>query len=655
MTFQLATEKPTIKILLYTDDPQISESNSFDEFLGLGSMIEQMQAHAPAFANLATKWVCRSSDADHHADNKINVVLDREVAETGKPFDEIWFFGLHQGNKKTFSVRTFRGGPESELDANEVEALRQWMSTEDGFEGGGILMTGDHANAVPPNLLPNPDSPCGDAPADVGFLGLGRAIGRCVPRAGLLRQWEGPPTSRAIDRNNTLVNPGFQLDRFPQQLVLRNVNLDGDLDANGQPHPLFYYEQDQFIEVFPDHAHEGAVVTPDTLDASWPSGPKGQTQPQVVALGRNKRDDTDLNIIATYNGDLVGVGRIVADSTWHHYMNLNLLSFQHPAPVGSVSDQIGQFYGNLAVWLAPRRKRIAMARAMCWKLAQYTLLLEEPGDPGSIGESAYSTLLRTASPCEIHELMQVLSLTQTELVNQAAALEASFGEQSLPKLFLGSVLDAYHRVMIRTETEYQDSVNAASSESDLVIFERLIDAAVRRAFEEQAKRLRFNLEALSIATNKTNEERRTPMACDEPKQEWTIKTKTDNTGERGLLIFCLSIEGGKITGEVTEQPLDANANPVGDAVFLSEVSGTDQSLLPGSDIFFRTFNFTWGTSKVMMAGNAFLSTSPKTFDGRFTAFASAEMANEAAADSWGSITPQSPGDGDTGTGNGQQT
>jgi hypothetical protein len=50
MSAQLSADKPTIKILLYIDDPQISESTDSSEFFGPGSMIELMRQHAPAFA-----------------------------------------------------------------------------------------------------------------------------------------------------------------------------------------------------------------------------------------------------------------------------------------------------------------------------------------------------------------------------------------------------------------------------------------------------------------------------------------------------------------------------------------------------------------------------------------------------------------------------
>ena len=492
MCAQLSADKPTLKILIYTDDPQVALVDLPGEFLGLGSMVQRLHAHAPAFAKLETTLVNRNSNA--HADRRIDVVLD-EARNAGQPFDEIWFFGIHQANLDKFSVGAFRGGQNSELSATEVTALERWMSTRDGFQGGGVLITGDHANPAPPGLVPTPDSPCGDTSAASNSLGLGRAIGRCVPRGGALRIWEGPPTREPNDSFSTIAS-GVQLDRFPQQLILRNVNVDGDPDDSGQPHPLFFYKPDEFIRVFPDHAHEGAVIIPQELNpAVWPSGSKGQTRPQIVALGTDKRRDQPLNIVATYNGDLAGVGRIVADSTWHHYMNINLRGFPHPAPDGSASDQIGQFYGNLAVWLAPRSKRIQMARAMSWELARYTLLLERHENPESIGAAARWLMEQAASPCEVHELLQVLSPAESAAFIETTEqrIESTADQQ----LFLGCVLETYHEAMVRAES--QSAAEAAANEAAPITVESLIDIALRKTVAEQEKRLRSKLEALSSA------------------------------------------------------------------------------------------------------------------------------------------------------------
>jgi hypothetical protein len=171
-------------------------------------------------------------------------------------------------------------------------------------------------------------------------------------------------------------------------------------------------------------------------------------------------------------------------------MNLNLRGFPHLAPKGSPSDQIGQFYGNLAIWLAPRNKRIQMARAMCWKLARFTLLLQERSDPETIGNFAHSVLGESTSPCEIHELLQVLPPLESGGF-PAATLPGS-NDQPSRELFLGVVLDAYHQTMIQAETENQLAANGPQENS----VDKLIEVCFRRTFDEHEKRLRRDLEAI---------------------------------------------------------------------------------------------------------------------------------------------------------------
>lgn len=688
---RLAPKKPTIKILLYTDDPQIAPTDDFGQFFGLGSMIERLKAHTPTFADLEIKWFSRNSDAAHHADNKLDVILNNEVHETDEPFDEIWFFGLHQSNTNQFSLLARRGGPESELNEDEVAALTEFMDVRDGKGGGGVLMTGDHSNETPPNVIvTSHNGNCADTTENEAFLGLGRALGRNVPRAGSLRKWEGPPTYHAENSFSTISEAGFQTDRFPQQLLLRTVNADGNPDPNGQPHPLFFYKEGQFIEVFPDHAHEGAVITPpenDELDPrEWPVNEDGiQPRPYVVAFGKDARKPNPLNIIATYNGDLCDVGRIVADSTWHHYMNLNLKGFQHPAPEGSASDQIGQYYANLAVWLAPKRKREEMARLMLWELARYTLLLEENQDAESTGATAQSVMTMVSSGCETHELMQVY--TPRDIAEYYAS---PANELQLPtrQLFVGSVLKSYHDAMVQAETS---GVYAEAIEVD-----DIIKTGIDGALERHSYRLQNTLDTLSrrqrggsdqAALNRQTTQNGStklnghakrngittppdqskrgcqkrpgvtlmggdgrPRTCIEPRQEWTIDTVTDprrdRPSDRGTLVFCLSIDRGIITGEVAD---GVNGN------FLSQVTGSQQSLGTigldaGASLI--TLNFSKGSAQVAMSGVIF----QRNFRGRFTTFVgAAELAATVPFSRMAFAVPQTPGDGDTGSASGTQT
>ncbi|HJT29488.1 MAG TPA: hypothetical protein VJ784_18890, partial [Pyrinomonadaceae bacterium] len=235
------SEKPTIRILLYTDDPQEVVQQTGSPF-GLGVMISHLQSRPPAFAKLCVKLVSRYPKGSDKASNKINIVLE-EAEKAQKPFDQVWFFGLHQINKQRFSLGIGGGGPESELDKNEVSALRTRMDA-----GLGVLVTGDHANERPEGALDNPDSPIPDDARNEQFLGLGRALGRSVPRAGMLRDWEGNPTSdprhsfntQVITFGTSLTQIGLQKDTVPQQLILKTFNERGKPSFDGHPHPLFF-------------------------------------------------------------------------------------------------------------------------------------------------------------------------------------------------------------------------------------------------------------------------------------------------------------------------------------------------------------------------------------------------------------------------------
>jgi hypothetical protein len=635
MTAQLLAQRPTIKILLYTDDPNAITDG--ENLLGLGSMIERLKAHAPTFAGISVKWVSRSSDHNHHADNKLDVVMRREVEETGEPFDEIWFFGLHQANTERFSLRVFRGGPESELTPAEVDALDKWMKV-DGGSGGGVLMTGDHNNPEPPNWLRNGAGNGTAATKEPELLGLGRAIGRCVPRAGELRKWEGPPSSRTGESFNTLASAGFQTDRVPQTLIHQLVNPDGEPDPHGKPHPLFSYRPGCPINVFPDHRHEGALAIPDLSNtAVWPVGPNGQPKPCVVAFGTDRQSGQRINLVSAYDGDSAGVGRIVADSSWHHYVNINLKGFPHPAPPTSHSDMIGQFYGNLAIWLAPLHKRRQMAQAMYLELADYTLLLEQPGDSVRTGEVAYSVLGRSTSPCEIHELLRAISRQHSP-----GGLPLNTQQQVLTNTeqeTLGLVLDLYQKAMIRAErTKPVETLELESGVSEGVPRARSVAATSTSPacidFGNESTRPR---EDRSIAT------------ITEDAKEWTIQIKSDsrlgNPPLEATLIFTLTEQNGVVTGEVR----DGVANQ-----YLSQVQGIHQPL-PNADHWFMELEFTWGNVNLAFTGVTLETPETVLFSGRYRARAAAATAPKRLPRTQSTSALMAPGDGDTGSGTGQQT
>ena len=116
----------------------------------------------------------------------------------------------------------------------------------------------------------------------------------------------------------------------------------------------------------PDHPHEGeckpevdfTVVNPST---GVPTSIRTQNIAVSFVLAGNTsgtKDPTDAHCfpsIAVWDGRQANVGRIVIDSTWHHFVNINLWGFN-----ASTYSIIEQYYMNIARWMT-RYKLM-----LCW-------------------------------------------------------------------------------------------------------------------------------------------------------------------------------------------------------------------------------------------------------------------------------------------------
>ncbi|RSN28329.1 hypothetical protein DL990_26975 [Amycolatopsis sp. WAC 01416] len=322
--------KPKIRILFYTDLVGFTGNGGFS----LGIVRDLLLANQPFFAEFEIDLINRHEGG--HAARKL-------TAEVLGGYEQVWFFGILQS--------TMPGEPENELVDAEVAALRAWMDA-----GGGVLISGDHSNPRPPGADPSlPD-----------YLNLGRALGHRVPRAGELRVWNDRPDASIEFSHNThqpdpwgsdIDNPiPNDLDPYPQELILRK--------RFGRPHPLFQGRRGP-ITVFPDHMHEGQLLIPGQFPSDvWPSGPAGQPKPEIVAHGTDKRNGQVYGVSSVYDGAAAGVGRIVADATWHHYFDLNLWGFEKG---GEVLDRLTEFYVNLTLWLTPKPVKVEVnAQLLHW-------------------------------------------------------------------------------------------------------------------------------------------------------------------------------------------------------------------------------------------------------------------------------------------------
>lgn len=309
--------EPVLKILFYLDD--VAEFNK--------------HGYAP-------NCVARAlSNSGAQVDLRDRTTVKEITADLLRTYDEVWFFLISRNM-------------DERLTDKECVALREWMD-----RGGGVLLTGDHADVDKDSL---------------GFEGLGRPIGGEVPRARHMRVWDGPPgAERKYGKiDSTEISGGrkkdpslLEEDTTPQRLLL-------PLDPDNTPHALFLDAHDVLLDRLPDHIHEGKVLVPRSLaDAPGPNLAQrhewwGATNlPEIVARGVDWRNGVSFDLMAAWDGHVVHTlkdpnegwqvcGRILADSSWHHYADYNLKKILRK---GLPLDQwkIRDLYLNIAAWLAP--------------------------------------------------------------------------------------------------------------------------------------------------------------------------------------------------------------------------------------------------------------------------------------------------------------
>jgi hypothetical protein len=354
-----------VTILVYADG-----SVQFDggPFYGLKQVIATLTANHYPWVRFDVVTAHRHTDpsADHQD-------VDLAQALALGAFDELWIY-------------SFDATP---LTPSELAAAKTFMDSH----SGGVLITGDHKD-------------------------LGAAFGN-LPRAGKMRLLPAPDATSPV-WNNTLReghDPGFQFedqsDDVPQPLTLKYYNLGIFVR---RPHPVLCSPFGP-IDIFPDHQHEGEALAPAPAPASeWPAG----IAAEVIAWGRIVSPDADtgrrFGVLSAYDGHPANVGRVVADSTWHHHFDINLLGDPGlqgvPAHSGFVTlgtadwltnaKKIEQYFVNLGVWLAPPERQSAMRAAAWWGALFSDAVVESYGiwdRPEWLGRYAIDALGRYSTAC----------------------------------------------------------------------------------------------------------------------------------------------------------------------------------------------------------------------------------------------------------------
>ncbi|TJZ73011.1 hypothetical protein [Chitiniphilus eburneus] len=313
-------------------------------------------------------------------------------AVTVANYDQIWLFGIDTGNA---------------LPDNQVQVVANFMNA-----GGGVFATGDHA-ALGNGL-------CGDLPRI-----------RRMREWNDIPMGIEDDVSVAVQRIDTVVNPGVggifefddQSDNIPQRIYPNyKVSPSGSL-WKAEIHPLLRLPGGTLVrtegtgvdalfandmDVLPDHPHESICRAPlaSQLDDMYTrtSPDFAEFQPSVADGGVRQNAEIVayavsggraiyrvgywkppvrprmFGVICAYDGRLAQAyagqsqrpGRIVCDSTWHHFVNTNLdgtgsgrtgLGAWSGGTPGSGTftpstdlQKIFGYYRNIQAWLQPANR-----------------------------------------------------------------------------------------------------------------------------------------------------------------------------------------------------------------------------------------------------------------------------------------------------------
>jgi hypothetical protein len=345
--------------------------------------------------------------------------FDRQ--ESGAPtlnrYDEVWCFGFKPGNDAGPDTNITAAGALPASDA-ELEALTRWMNER----RGGLLAMGDHDY-------------------------LGASMCHRIPRIRSMRRWTNaqgvPPIGGAANPDTALRHDTNQPRTFAQTTGGASIPFSNQEDAkpqpidwvpwisqqvsifkvNQRPHPILCHPTHGPIDVMPDHPHEGWNYEDDEIDLAatfsfgalsgdeYPTVGAVQPRPQVIAHGtttpnppfnldKGPSPKKRFAMISAYDGHPANVGRVVTDTTWHHWFDENIQAIE--AAGGESWDKISRYYLNVATWLAtPRRFDWCFVFEAVKSQFTYLGFQEYSRDANvfELGRALHVELSRTLGPC----------------------------------------------------------------------------------------------------------------------------------------------------------------------------------------------------------------------------------------------------------------
>ncbi|MBV8887410.1 MAG: hypothetical protein JO235_25910 [Chroococcidiopsidaceae cyanobacterium CP_BM_RX_35] len=252
--------------------------------------------------NLLCEVTARNREADADGNDLVLSQLDRSN------FDELWLFAVDTGDGLT------------KKDCAGINAFHQ--------RGGGIFSTRDHQDL-------------GCSICSLGSIGALHFFQTHNP--------DPDESRRCIDDiyTKTISWPNYHSGRngdYQKIIPLEPV------------HELLHnpVSPSKFIEFLPAHPHEGAVGIPD-----------GEKNARVIAVGKSLVSHHSFNLAVAVEHVKDGQGRVVAESTFHHFADYNwdtemgCPSFVDEPPGDGMEtepralEDVKTYVRNLALWLVP--------------------------------------------------------------------------------------------------------------------------------------------------------------------------------------------------------------------------------------------------------------------------------------------------------------
>jgi hypothetical protein len=505
-----------LKILIVVDGvPDGHDRNiSFNHhFFGLSTLLDTLRNNPEYFVKFDVVRAHRQKD--HRKPDS----TDRGLFELYCPHYESFRFteqhpqNLVTGQQDNFNLDSFnlvwlfgmRTESEGEgLTDDEVAVVSNWMN--DVRTMGGVFASGDHFDT-------------------------GAALCSRVPRVRTMRAWTAnqipaPPPLDGVLRHDTLVkgHDGFfasddESDDEPMKIKLRTglTGTGGIPDRVNQPHPILCGTAG-VIDILPDHGHEGTVIEDSQVNIEgtvdfgefkgqpeYPTLNGTRPRPQVIADAEvmpghdggsyyGRVQPGIFGAIGTYDGHDAQIGRVVVDSSWHHWFDVNLTGRESLAPGGpafpyddpkhcgflfSVQGRehlarIQNYFRNVAIWLAPPMLQQKMFVNAAWGCVRRYPLAEEFREDlptAFLGPALRTELSRRVSRGIVSEWL--INSRPSELHNFLKSFE-EFGENAtaasravdlLESLALGGAAQSLLKVKV---SDFVDVATASHLMKDVV-------------------------------------------------------------------------------------------------------------------------------------------------------------------------------------------